>query len=152
MKNHLKGEETYEKIDGEYDVICLLLLIKSITYSYKSKYYPVLDIQMALRKLYSNYQSSSASCNEYFKMMMNLRYVISHCGGVIRNHPFLVKKDLKAVDPEDPDNPTEDETAAAKNATEEAYTDTALLSGLNRDRYGVLLNEIHNAFRMGCGD
>ena len=30
MKNILKGEETYEDIDGEYDVICLLLIIKSI--------------------------------------------------------------------------------------------------------------------------
>ena len=26
---------------------------------------------------------------------------------------------------------------------------TAFLSGLNRARYGVLLNELHNAFRMG---
>ena len=34
MKNRLEGEETYEDIYGEYDVICLLLLIKSIAYSY----------------------------------------------------------------------------------------------------------------------
>ena len=35
MKNRLKGEETYKEMDGEYDVIRLLLLIKSIAYSYE---------------------------------------------------------------------------------------------------------------------
>ena len=78
-----------------------------------------------------------------------MRYVISHYGGVIGNHPFLVEKFLKAVDPADPLNPTEDETAAAITATEEAYMATAFLSGLNNARYGSLLNELHNAFRMG---
>ena len=78
-----------------------------------------------------------------------MRYVISHYGGVIGNHPFLVEKFLKAVDPADPLNPTEDETAAAKTVTEEAYTDTAFLSGLNNTRFGALLNDLHNAFFMG---
>ena len=32
MKNRLGGEETYEDIDGESDVIGILLLIKSIAY------------------------------------------------------------------------------------------------------------------------
>ena len=49
--------------------------------------------------------------------MTNLRDVISHCGGVIENNPFLVDKFLKATYPADPDNPTENETAAAKNET-----------------------------------
>ena len=117
MKNRLEGEETYEDIDGESDVIRLLLLIKSIAYSYNSKYYPVLAIHMVLRKFYSRYQSSSSLCDEYFKMMTNLRDIISHCGGVIGNHPLLVEKFLKATDPSDPDNPRKNETAASKNAT-----------------------------------
>ena len=33
MKNRLKGEKTYEDIDGDSDVIRLLLLINSIAYS-----------------------------------------------------------------------------------------------------------------------
>ena len=60
MKNCLEGEETYEDIDGESDIVRLLLLIKSIAYSYESKFYPVLAIHMALRKFYSRYQSSSS--------------------------------------------------------------------------------------------
>ena len=52
MKNRLKGEDTNEGIDGELDVIRLLLLIKSISYYYEYKSYPVLDIQMELRKFY----------------------------------------------------------------------------------------------------
>ena len=106
MKNRLEGEEIYKYIYGDSEVIRLLLLIKSIAYSYKSKSYPVMAIHMALRKFYRRYQSSSSSCDEYFKTMKNLRHVISHCSGVIVNHPFLVEKFLKSADPEDPYNPT----------------------------------------------
>ena len=60
-----------------------------------------------------------------------------------------MEKFLKAADPVDPDKPTENETYAAKNATEKSYMATAFLSGLNSARYGVLLNEFHNAFHMG---
>ena len=148
MNNCLKGEEIYEYIDGESDVIRLLLLINSIAYSYESKSYPVLAIHMALRKFYSSYQSSSSSCDEYLEMMNILREVIFHFGGVIGNHLFLVGKILKATDTEDPDNPTENETAVSNTATEEAYMATAFLSGLNSAIYGVLLNEFHNAFCM----
>ena len=81
--------------------------------------------------------------------MSNLIDVISHCDGFIGNHPFLVEKLLKSVDPADENNPTEDETAAAKAATEEAYMATAFLSGLNNSRYGALINNLHNAFCMG---
>ena len=102
MKNRLEEEETYKDIDGDSDVIRLLLLIKIIAYSYKSKSYPVLAIHMALRKFYISHKASSSSCNEYFKTMSNLRDIISHRGGVIGNHPFLVDTFLKATDPSDP--------------------------------------------------
>ena len=115
----------------------------------ESKYYPVLAIHMALRKFYTIHQSISLSWYEYFETMSNLRDVISHCGGVIGNHPFLVKKFLKAVDPEDPENPKEEnETAASKTETEEAYMATKFLSGLNSAMYGVLLNELNNSLYM----
>ena len=114
MKNRLKGEETYEDIYQESDVIRLLLMINSIAYLYNSKSYPVLVIHMALKKFYTSHQSSSSSCDEYFETMLNLREVISHCGSFIGVHPFLVEKILMAADPEDPGNPTENETAAAK--------------------------------------
>ena len=61
---------------------------------------------MVLRKFYTSHKSSSSSCDKSFEMMSNLRDVISHCGGVIVNHPFLVEKFLKAADPTDSLNPT----------------------------------------------
>ena len=72
--------------------------------------------------------------------MTKLRDVISHYGGVIGNHQFLVDKFLKTADPEDPDSTMENETAASKTATEEAYITTEFLSGLNSARYGVIIN------------
>ena len=67
MKNRLEGKETDEDINVDSGVIRLLILIKSIAYSYKSKSYPVLFINVALRKFYTSHQSSSSSCDEYFE-------------------------------------------------------------------------------------
>ena len=63
--------------------------------------------------------------------MKNLRDVIFHCGGVIGNHLFLVDKLLKASDPEDPNNPTENDMASSKTSTEEPYMEMPFLSGIN---------------------
>ena len=87
-------------------------------------------------------------CDEYFETITDLTDAISHCGGVVVNHTFPVDKVLEAADLGDPDNPTDDETVAAKTAMEEAYEATTFLSGLNRAIYGVLLNKLHNSFRM----
>ena len=81
--------------------------------------------------------------------MTNLRDVISHCRGVIRNHPFLIDKFLKVEEPADPGNRTEEEMTTEKTTTEEAYIQTAFLSGLKQFRYEVLLKNMHNAFHMG---
>ena len=64
MNNRLEGEETYKDINRDSDVIRILLLIKIIAYSYKSKYYPVLSIHIELRKFYMSNQSISSSCDE----------------------------------------------------------------------------------------
>ena len=51
--------------------------------------------------------------------------------------------------PADTDKTTENETSVSETATEEAYTATAFLSGMNSARYGMLLNDFHNALQMG---
>ena len=76
--NHLEVQESYKNIDEESDVIHLLLIIKRIVYSYKSKSYPFLVINMVLRGFYTTYQSNSSSCDKYFDTITNLRDVISH--------------------------------------------------------------------------
>ena len=81
--------------------------------------------------------------------MSNLRDIISHCGGVIGNHPFLVDKLLKAAELVDKKNHTEEETTTSKTATEDAYMATEFLSGLNNAIYRALLNDLHHAFCMG---
>ena len=81
--------------------------------------------------------------------MTNLRDIIYHCRGVIGNHPFLIDKFLKVSKPVEPDNPTDDEKAAAKISTKYAYMTKSFLSGLNQVRYSESLNDLHNTFRIG---
>ena len=63
--------------------------------------------------------------------MTNLIDDISHCGGVIGNHPVIVEKPPKAAYPAEPDNLTENETTTAKTVIEEAFMATPFLSDLN---------------------
>ena len=99
------------------DVIRFLLIIKSIAYSYKSKSYPFLAIHVAFREFCSKYQSNSSSCDECFEIMTKMRDFIYHCGGFIGNHPFLIDKFCKAAEPVDLNNSTDNDNAAANNAT-----------------------------------
>ena len=63
--------------------------------------------------------------------MTDLRDVISHCRWFIGNHPLLVDKFLKAANPVDLDNSTDNDKSAANDYTKEVYMATAFLSGLN---------------------
>ena len=49
--------------------------------------------------------------------MTNLRDVISHCGGVIGKHQFLIDKFLKVSKPVEPDDPMDDDKSEANNTT-----------------------------------
>lgn len=72
--------------------------------------------------------------------MTNMRDVIVHYGVTLGDHPLLVSKKLKdvGVDPTIGANPAHMNTA--KSETKEAYMVVAFLSGLNRHRYGPLMN------------
>ena len=63
------------------------------------------------------------------------------------DHPFLVNKKLKdAVDP--PIGTNDQHIETAKIEANEDYMAVSFLSGLNRHKYGPLMNELHNAFSM----
>ena len=121
MHNCFEGEETYKSINRDSYAVCLLLLIKRIAYLHESKSYLVLVIHMALRKVYSTYQSRSSSCNKYFDTVTSLIDITSHCVGGIDNHTFLINNLLKEYKPADMEKLTKNKTAAAKTATEESY-------------------------------
>ena len=71
MNNCLEGEETYKTINEDSYAVRLLLLIKRIAYLHESKSYLVLVIHMALRRVYSTYQSRSSLCDKYFDTVTN---------------------------------------------------------------------------------
>ena len=52
----------------------------------------------------------------------------------------------------DPPNADHKHVETAKTEANEAYKEIAFLSGLNQNKYGQLINYIHNAFRMGWSE
>lgn len=63
MKKLLEGEGIFDDIENESDVIKLLKLIKSISYAYESKSYPLLEVQQAMKVFYSLYQDNKTLCD-----------------------------------------------------------------------------------------
>ena len=62
-KKLLEGEGIFDDIENESDVIKLLKLIKSISYAYESKSYPLLEVQQAMKVFYSLYQDNKTLCD-----------------------------------------------------------------------------------------
>ena len=74
--------------------------------------------------------------------------MVSHCGGATGNHPTLVASELKA----EGINPTEANSEEISDATarsSDAYEAMAFLSGLNKDRYQELLDDLANSYLNG---
>ena len=90
MKNRLEGEGSFEHIDKYSDVIKLLNIINSISYSYKSKPHPFLSVHQPMKAFYASYQQTTMSYDSYMEPITNLRDAIVHCGGSMGYHPFLV--------------------------------------------------------------
>ena len=148
-ENRPKGEGNFDKIDKDSEVIKLLKLNKSISYLYNSKCYPFLAVHQVMKAFYASYQQNTTSCASYLESITNLRNVILHCGRNLENHPFLVNKKIKDAGLDPPSSANDQQIETAKTDAKEDYMSVAFLLGLNCHRYGPLMNELHNEFRMG---
>ena len=147
MKNRLEGEGSFEHIDKYSDVIKLLNIINSISYSYKSKPHPFLSVHQPMKAFYASYQQTTMSYDSYMEPITNLRDAIVHCGGSMGYHPFLVNKkpNISGVDPT---NSNYQQVETTKTESKEAYMLVNFTSIINQNRYGHLMNELQNTFRM----
>ena len=79
----------------------------------------------------------------------NLRYIIMHCIGSLGGNVIIINKKLReeVLYPAKTDNGQQVETANTES--KEYHMAVALLSGLNHNMYGQLMNDLHNGFRVG---
>ena len=71
-------------------MIRLLKMIQNISYSHKSKSYPFVTVHRYMKALYASHQSNNNFYNSYMESLTNLRGVITHCGGSLWEHPYLI--------------------------------------------------------------
>ena len=83
-----------------------------------------------------------------WKRLQNLCDVILHFGGSIGDHQSLATHFLKHANI-DKAQATDDETERDKSEAIEAYMATEYVTGLNQHRFGQMLNNLHNDFRIG---
>ena len=76
----------------------------------------------------------------------NLFQVVDHCGGNFGVHPSLITYNLAEKGITTPSNT---EKTNAEEESREAYLAISFLSGLNREKYQELLDNLSNSFLSG---
>ena len=104
-----------------------------------------------MKAFYAFYQKTMTSCESYMESITNMHGVIIYWGEGLREYAFLINNNLKDAVVEPP-NANYQQVDTAKTEAKEDYMTVTFLSGLNHNRYGQLMNDIHNAFSMGRGE
>jgi hypothetical protein len=102
-------------------------------------------VHSILREFYSLSQGKHRTNQEYYDEFNNLVAAVDECGAMIARHPTIYNEVLQelSVDSQDP---TDDEKERAQQTSKGGYLAVAFLLGLDRIRYGMLIEEIENEY------
>lgn len=143
----LESMPTYTTIKAAADSIGLLKSIKNLQHEFKSERHPVDALHGSKRMLYltrQDYLSNQA----YFERFKANVEVIEAIGGSIGDDPGLrlaVLKEWKI----DPDTATEDQVKKAQAEGKDWYLGVAFLLGMDRRRYGHVIEDIQQQYLYG---
>ena len=149
MNKRLEVKGIFDDTDKDSDVIKILNLIKRISYAYESESHPFLLVHQGMKAFHASYQQKTPSCDSYMESITNLHDAIVHCEGDLGDPPFLSNKKLKDAGVDPPSSAKNQHVKTTKIEAEGGCMAVYFLSGLNRHCYGQLMNDPHNALRMG---
>ena len=86
---------------------------------------------------------------QYYIHFMNQRDVVEHCSGNLGDHKILMKHCLDKKLPGMTDAKTALNKREAKKEAKEAYMVMAFISGANRIKYGILIEELEKSYLKG---
>ena len=147
LRNRMEPHEDWHGINLTSDVIELLKLIQSCMSQKQTRKDPDHAVVDADIMLYRFTQNNLAD-NSYYEKFKDLVQTVESLGGEIGCQAERVFEHLKKT-AADPNNPTPDETEAARLIAKDRYLAILFLVNSDRRRYGGLVRDITNQHTRG---
>lgn len=153
LRTKLEGETSYKNLATASDGIGLIKLIKTMLFNFQNNEHLAAAIHAAKRRFYT-FSQQKLTCREYFERFKNIVEVIESNGARIGDddhlmQSYLTEKYLNFVPPVTIANAPRVVLTVAWKAAKEQYLATAFLLGADRNRYGLLIQDIKNQYLQG---
>eukprot|EP00569_Conticribra_weissflogii_P008200 CAMPEP_0171363762 /NCGR_PEP_ID=MMETSP0879-20121228/3564_1 /TAXON_ID=67004 /ORGANISM="Thalassiosira weissflogii, Strain CCMP1336" /LENGTH=562 /DNA_ID=CAMNT_0011870969 /DNA_START=26 /DNA_END=1714 /DNA_ORIENTATION=- len=150
LQTKLKGQEGYDDVEVNQDVVGLMELIRGICCKYDASCEPVMSLVQAKRRVYTCYQGQKQPNDEYAEELAAYADVVEAYGGQFGNEPGYLDSILRAnVRARDPNNPTAEELETARATMRDNMMAALLISGTDNTRYRSLKMELRNQYGQG---
>lgn len=106
LQTKLKGQESYNDVETNQDVVGLMELIRGICCKYDTSCEPVMLLVQAKRRVYTCYQGQKQTNDEYAEELEAYADVVEAYGGQFGNKPgyldTILRENVRARDPNNP--------------------------------------------------
>ena len=132
MKNKLESLPEYKQLDEDDDVIGLLKLMKSLTFAKMNVQYEYWTLVSSMKKLFFLQQHRKETLPSYYRRFAAARDVVEEQNGSL--FPTKIK---------------EAATSDTEEVVRDKYHACIFLAGVDKARYGKLIDELNNAHLTG---
>ncbi len=150
LQTKLKGQDDYNNVEANQDVVGLMELIRGICCKYDASSEPVMSLVQAKRRVYTCYQGQKQTNDEYAEELEAYADVVEAYGGQFGNEPgYLDAVLVNSVRARDPRNPTAQELDNARAILRDNMMAAMLISGADNTRFRSLKMELRNQYSQG---
>jgi hypothetical protein len=142
MRQHIEAAPSFPSESTTSNAIELLKIIRNIAFDFQSQQYFPHALYEAHRRLYNFQQGRHMSLLAYLEIFQNHQQVIQHIGGKMGCHLPIFKMSSFKIE-----KPSLDESEIM--AAEDEYISIAFLLVSDPQRYGKLVNKLHNDYLQG---
>jgi hypothetical protein len=111
---------------------------------FKKRNYLPHSVHSIISEFY-NIAQGKRSNQEFYDKFNNPVAAVDECGERLGKHPTIYREVISEI-AEDDTNPTPEEKTKAHSLSRERYLAVAFLLGADRNRYGLLLEEIEKKY------
>ena len=146
MQTRIQESATYETTRQAKDAIGIVRIIKTISFNYRAHQEPVVAIDAVKHEFFKLCQGKHQSVQEFYGTFKNVVKVNEELGAEIGRDKGI--SDIIAQENSNT-TPTEAEKTQYSNEGKEQYLAIRMLMALDRNRFGGLIEDLHNDYLTG---
>ena len=149
MREKLEALENFDDIKSEFDVLALLVEIKTINFKFEDQKYPFGAVYYANKRFYNYKQGTDETNNEHYEKFNNLVSVVDSYGGLLGHESILISDDEEFSNLSQNDQKQKANIDAANARNKEKFLSFCLIAKADPVRYGDLKTNLENEYTKG---